>query len=231
MVAGLPSLLEVAVEKVSHEKDYTELELRGHDVAVRLRFAHSVVEPEATLGQLVTQGGRDTAAAVQFRDDAHAALARSLFPADLDALGDERKRSILAAFQAAAGSPDIHVHESQLYAAYDLGREGQVYNDRDFDEETILAYVLNETVLTRVRELSKSLPDVPELRGLRVLRRIPHAPEKDAPPEDYRLEIIAGAEPLAKLAGGEITNQELVDGSVILLDGRPVRIRLAAPGD
>jgi hypothetical protein len=230
MQAGLPSLLEVSVERIRHLKGHTELELRGTDVVVKLRFADSVVEPEATLGQLVAAGGRETEAAQRYRDEAHAALA-TLLPGDLRELEDSRKRSILAALQSAPGSPDVHVHEGQLYASYDLGVDGLVYNDRDFDRPTIVAYVLNETVLTRLRDISRSLPDVPELRGIRVVHRIPHKSAKNAPADEYRLEIVATTEQGVKFSEGAISDQALLDASVLLIDGSPLQIRLAASSD
>ena len=228
MLAGLPSLVEASVEKVNRTKDYTELELRGKDLAVKLRFAHAVADPEQTLGQLVAEGGRDADAAVRYRKEAHAALARSFFPRDLGNLDEERKLAILAAFQSSAGAPEIHVAGNRLYASFDLGSDGNVYNDLDFDQAFIVAHVLNETLLARVRELSKSLPDVPELSGVRVLYRIPHKHQKRVAPEEYRLEIVASREHFASFSRSEITGQELLDASTLTVDGKPARIPLAA---
>ena len=224
MLAGLPSLVEASVEKVSRTKNYTELELRANEVAVKLRFANGVDDPEATLGQLVAEGGRDTAAAVRYRDEAHAALARTFFPGDL---GEERRLAILASLQSSAGSPDIQLRGNQLYASFDLGVDEKVYDDLKFDQAFIVAHVLNETVLTRVRELSKSLPDEPELVGMRLLYRIPHKHEKRVPPQEYRVEIITSREHAAMFAASEITAQEFLDSSALTVDGKSVQVPLA----
>jgi hypothetical protein len=228
MLAGLPSLVEASVEKVNRTKNYTELDLRGKDLAVKLRFATEVADPEQTLGQLVAEGGRDADAAVRYRKEAHAALARSFFPRDLGDLGDERKLDILGALQSSPGAPDIHVQGNRLFASFDLGTDVNVYNDLDFDQAFIVAHVLNETLLARVRELSKSLPDVPELSGVRVLYRVPHKHQKRAAEEEYRLELFATRDQLASFSASQITGQDFLDASTLTVDGKAARIPLSA---
>ena len=228
MLAGLPSMLEVSVKKVTRKKDYTELELRATDTVMKLRFAHSVSEPMATLGQLIAEGRRDSPVALRYRNEAYAALA-GVFPGDLNRLADERKLSILGTLQGAAGAPDIHLYDGRVYASFDLSVDDKVFDDRAADEETIVAHVLNETVLAAVRDMSKSLADVPELHGMRVQYRIPHKARATASAKEYRLELISDAEHVVRFSRAELTNQEFVDASTLLLDGNPVRIALAAP--
>ncbi len=227
MLAGLPSMLEASVKKITRKKEYTELELRATDVVMKLRFAASVAEPEI-LGQLIAEGQRDTPVALKYRDEAHAALT-GVFPGDLNRLPDERKLSILATLQGAAG--DIHLHEGRVYASFDLNADDTVFNDRTADQETIVAHVLNETVLAAVRDMSKSLADVPELHGMRVQYRIPHKSKLGASTKEYRLELLADAEHVINFSRAELTNQEFIDASTVLVDGNPVRIALVAPAN
>ena len=105
-----------------------------------------------------------------------------------------------------------------------------MYNDLDFDQAYIVAHVLSETLLTRVRELSKSLPDAPELSGVQVLYRIPHKHQKRAAAEEYRLELVATRELLAGFSTSEITGQDFLDAATLMVDGKPVRIPLNGSG-
>ena len=232
MMAGLPSLLEASVKKITRNRDHTVLELRatdqGIDIVVKLRFANSDPDPEATLGQLVVQGGPNTPAALKYRNEAYAAVAAAVFAGDLKGLAEERKVSILATLQRAVGAPDVHLHDGRVYASYDLGVDDKVFDDRTADEETIIAQVLNETVLPRVREIAKSLTSVPELHGMRVLYRIPHQ-AKRASGKEYRLELVADMKHVARFANAELTKQEFADASMLLVDGNDVRVGVAEP--
>jgi hypothetical protein len=234
MPAGLPSLLQASIKKVTRNKDHTELELRGNDVrgaelVVKLRFAHSLPDPQATLGELLIEGAPDTPAALKYRQEAHAAVAGAIFAGDLKDLPEERKLSILATLQRSAGAPDVHLHEGRVHASFDLGVDGTIFNDSTADEQTIVAQVLNETLLPQVRQMAKSLADVPELHGMRVLYRIPHKPKRAAATKEYRVELVADMTDVVKFAKVAVTNQEFLDASKVVVDGNSVQLTLAPP--
>jgi hypothetical protein len=231
MTAGLPSLLEASVEKVNRRKEYTELELRGANTGVKLRFAASVDQPEATLGQLIAEGGRSSRAARRYRDEAYSALADAFFPGELAALAPERKIAVLATLQAAAGSPDPYLHDNQLYASYDLGRDPSVFNDREADTAAIVAHVLNASVLEDVRGLVKTWPEVQEVRGIRVTYRIPHKSERKAATEEYGLEMVVTKDQLFAFASGELSAQGFVDASLLTVNQSPLRVALSGSED
>jgi len=231
--AGLPSMLTATIKKITRKGDVTALELqatspRGSEMLVTLRFADSVADPEGTLGQLDVEGGPDTPAALTSRREAHAAVADAVFVGDLGSLPRERKLAILATLQSAAGAPDVHLHDGQLYASFDLGADIRVFDERSADQANILAYVLNGTVLPEVRKMAQSLASVPELHGMRVVYRIPHQSSPRAAAKDYQLELIADMKQAVALAGGEVTNAAFVDGAKMLVDGQPVRVDLTA---
>jgi hypothetical protein len=233
MQAGLPSLLEASIGKITRKKDYTALELlttapQGAVKIVTLRFADSVADPEATLGQLLVEGGPDTPSALRYREEAYTAVADAVFTGDLSNLAPERKLSILATLQRAAGAPDVHLHDGRVYASFDLGADGRVFDDRSADQASIIAYVLNTTVLAQARKMVVSLADVPELHGMRVRYRIPHQATPRSSAKDYQLELIADMRLVRALAGGDVTNPAFVDGSTLLVDGNKVRIDLEA---
>jgi hypothetical protein len=233
MQAGLPSMIEASIKKITRHKEHTELELRAddvqnNDVVVKLRFAHSLPDARATLGEMVIEGGADTAAVRKYRDEAHAAVASAVFSGSHEGLSDDRKRAILATLQRSPGAPDVYRHESQVLASYDLGVDATVFNDRTADEGTIVGQVLDETILPRVREMAKSLEKVPELHGMRLLYRIPHKPRRSAATKEYRVEVIARMEDVVRFVSTEFTHQEFLDAATIIVDGNPVRIAVNA---
>ena len=231
MRTGLPSLLQGTVKSSTRKGGYTALELqatsaRGADMIVTLRFADSVSNPEATLGQLLVEGGPDSPAALTYRKEAYAAVGDAVFANDLEGLAAERKLSILSTLQSAPGAPDVHVHEGYVYASFDLGVDARIFDDRSADAASIAAYVLNGTMLPEARKLAKSLAAVPELRGMRVTYRIPHQATPRASANEYQLELIADMHSALAFAGGELTDSAFMDGAVLLVNGRPVRVSL-----
>ena len=232
--AGLPSLLEGTIGKITRKKDHTAVEVRttgaqGVDTVVTLRFAHTVPEPEAVLGQLLVEGAADTLAAQAYRREAHAAVAEAVFAGAREEVPEERRLSILATLQAATGAPDVHLHEGQVYASFDYGVDERVFYDRSADVETIVAHVLRDTVLPELRTLATALAALPELRGMRVVYRIPHSAKPRAPVQEYRLELLADMAHVLNLVGAASTEQEFLDASSLLVDGDPVRPALEPP--
>ena len=230
MRVGLPSLLEGSIRKITRERDHTALEVetagpRG-DMVVTLRFADSVSDPEATLGQLLVEGGASTPAALAYRAEAHAALADAIFIGDLKELPEARKLSILSTLQTAPGAPDVHLRGGQVYASFDLGVDERVFDERSADEASIVAYVLSETVLPEIRKLARSLADARELHGMRVLYRIPHYAHLRMAEKAYRLEMVVEMKHIAEFAGAAMTNEAFVDAATILVDGHRVRVEL-----
>jgi hypothetical protein len=230
MRVGLPSLLEGSIRKITRERDHTALEVetagpRG-DMVVTLRFADSVSDPEATLGQLLVEGGASTAAALAYRAEAHAALADAIFIGDLKELPEDRKLSILSTLQTAPGAPDVHLRGGQVYASFDLGVDERVFDERSADEASIVAYVLSETVLPEIRKLARSLADARELHGMRVLYRIPHYAHLRMAEKAYRLEMVVEMKHIAEFAGAAMTNEAFVDAATILVDGHRIRVEL-----
>ena len=230
MRVGLPSLLEGSIRKITRERDHTALEVetagpRG-DMVVTLRFADSVSDPEATLGQLLVEGSASTPAALAYRAEAHAALADAIFIGDLKELPEARKLSILSTLQTAPGAPDVHLRGGQVYASFDLGVDERVFDDRSADEATIVAYVLSETVLPAIRKMARSLAEARELHGMRVLYRIPHYARLRMAEKAYRLEMVVEMKHIAEFAGAAMTNEAFVDAATILVDGHRVRVEL-----
>jgi hypothetical protein len=233
MQAGLPSMLEASVGKITAKKDYTDVELQttgpqGPGAIVTLRFSGLVPDPEATLGQLILEGGGDTAAARVYRAEAHASVADAVFSGELKSLPQPRKLSILSTLQDTPGAPDVHVQNGGVYASFDLGGDVREFDARSSDVETIVAYVLRETLLPEMRKMAKTLTSVPELRGMRVVYRIPHEGKSRAIEDQYQLEVIAGMSDVLAFAAGELSSEALIDGATISVDGKNVDVNLAS---
>jgi len=228
---GLPSMLEASIGKISAKKDHTDVELQvtgpqTPGAVVTLRFAGTVPDPEATLGQVILEGGGDTAAARVYRATAHAALADKIFTGELRGLPEARKLSILSTLQDSTGA-DVRVVNGEVYASFDLGADIREFDTHSSKMETIVAYVLRETLLPQVKKLAKGLTSVPELRGMRVSYQIPHEGKSRAPEDEYQIELLAPMRDVLAFAEGQLTAEALIDGSTLNVDGKSVDVHLA----
>ncbi len=231
MRAGLPTMLEASIGRISAKKEYTDVELQATGpqaigTIITLRFAGVVPDPEATLGQLILEGGSDTAAARVYRAEAHDVVANTVFTGELRSLPQPRKLSILATLQDAPGAPDAQALNGGVYASFDLGVDVREFDARSSDVKTIVAYVLRETLLPEMRKMAKGLTSVPELRGMRVVYRIPHEGKSRAPEDLYDVELIAGMQDVLSFAEGQMTGEALLDGATLRVDGKDVDIHL-----
>jgi len=231
-LAGLPALVDVSFEKVSKKKNYTEVELRGPIAVVKLRFDGSVRSVESALGEVAIPGNHRSDGVDQYLGEVYDMLSPTFFGGNLAALSTDRKRAILSAVQSAPGG-DVRLYKGQPYAYFDLGTDGSVYNDLRFNQVSLIANVLNEQLFTRMRGLSRYFSGVPELPGVTVTYQIRHKSflEKYAPESIYYLEIYGPMDQMQKFAAADITNQQFLDASVVLVDGNRVQIPLSASGN
>ena len=126
-----------------------------------------------------------------------------------------------------AAAHDMHVVDGHAYLSFDLGLDATVFDDRSANVESIVARVLKQTVLPRVRQVAKGLPQVPNARGIRVLYRIPHP----AAAKEYRLELVADMPHVVAFAVAGTTDEAFVNGSTLRVDGNGIRVDLTRIAD
>jgi hypothetical protein len=230
MRAGLPSMLEASVSRIVEKKDHTDIELQATGaenagLIVTLRFSGVVPDPEGALGQLIVEGSGDGSAARTYRREAHAELANTVFGGDLRSLPDDRKLSILDALQDTPGA-DVSAIGGGVYASFDLGVDSRLFDPRSSDVATIVGFVLRETVLPELQKKAKALTSVPELRGIRVVYRIPHQAASRSSENEYRLELVADMTDAIAFAMGSSNGEALINAATIRVDGKSVHVTL-----
>jgi hypothetical protein len=161
-------------------------------------------------------------------------LVHTEFPAIASAAGDPEEpkpasRSVVSigdVFPALA-EPAATAHDVPLvdgHISFDLGVDATVFDSRSADVESIVAQVLKQTVLPRVRQAAKTLPQVPGARGIRVLYRIPYHDAQAA--REYRLELVADMPHVMAFAVAGTTDEAFVAGSTLRVDGNTMRVDL-----
>jgi hypothetical protein len=106
-----------------------------------------------------------------------------------------------------------------------MGLDAGVFDARSAGVETIVARVLKQGLLSRIREYAKGLPPVAGAHGIYVRYRIPHhaAPQT----QEYQLELVADMPHVVAFALAATTDEAFVDGSTLRVDGSTIRVDLA----
>ncbi len=204
-----------------------ELKLPTGEVGLKLSFPQGEA---AKLFPLVfaTEGERDG-----YRTETYKALAMKFFgETPLAGLADDKKHALVFfAHMTANGTTMGSVsYKDNLYLLVDLGSDSSVYNDLRMNQSQRVAHVLNERLLAVLKSFAKVVADVKGIYGLKLQMEIPHksflataaSPERDA------LELYAPADLVKKFSDADITNQQFIDGCVVIVNTNRISVPLAA---
>ena len=99
-------MIELLIEKVEEEDDYTEVELRNSAMNVKLRFSRGTQDLKAAFQDTVVVGGSSSSEATEYMERAYEAFAYFLFTGPLAEIPEPAQRQLLEfAHITAEGSP------------------------------------------------------------------------------------------------------------------------------
>lgn len=234
--AGFPSLWEMKVEKVERKKEYAQIELRSPLVYLKLRFPPQTESLQLARGfsSLVAPGPKTSSAASDYRDAAYRLLAKQIFVDKLAAIPADAQAKLVRFAHETASATAIRsqTYKDNFYLVADLGRDTSVYNDLRFNQASVLAHVLNEKLLKTLKAFADPVKDLSLLYGLKIEFEIPHKSflEEYAIPSTYKVQVFGPADLIRKFADADITNQQFIDGCVVIVDDNRVQVSLSASG-
>ncbi len=235
---GWPPLLTVFYEKSIKEKAYTEIEFRSNLAYVKLRFASVIPDLEEALEQLVFFGSAESfESSEEFK-----ALTEKLLPRKFSGVLAEIPRD--KQFQLVKGldynddEMGIAEFQGKKYIAFSPASQIPEFNSRDFKQAARVATVLRDIVLPAFDKVAPVITKANGIYGIKVRARIfyreilPPTRRNPRPNENQRpnvevLEIFAPYDLVEKLFNFDITNQKLVDGSTILVNGNRIEVDLS----
>lgn len=218
---GFPFSWTFNVEKISTKKGFTEVELRNRLAWLKLRFYDQ--DLHSAFAAVTTPDP------IQYLTDAYAILASSVFSGPLGSLTAAQRVEFMrhAHLEAGAVSVQSEVYKDNHYVVADLGRDTSVYNDLQFSQASLVAHVLNEDLLKKLKGFAAVVRN--GVFGVKLEFKVPHMSflDKKSPAPTYELHIYAPATEIIKFSEADVTNQEFVDSCVILVDGSRVKVSLA----
>jgi hypothetical protein len=126
----------------------------------------------------------------------------------------------------------------------DLGSDINVYDDRQLNQGQRINHVMNDKLLTILRAFAEPVRKLTTIYGLKLDFGIPHKNfsedstgpdvldkrvflEESEGPDVDKLEVYASAELIRHFAEADITSQQLLDGSVVIVNSNRIQVALS----
>jgi hypothetical protein len=236
---GFPPLLTLVYEKSSKEKEYTEIEFRSNLAYIKLRFAAVTPNVEEALEQLVFLGDVDSFESSEEFKAITEKLFPIMFPGVLAEIPRDKKFQLLKDLGYNDDEMGVAEFQGKQYIAFSPTSRIPEFNSRDFKQEARVATVLRDIVLPAFDKIAPVITSANGIYGIKIRARIfyrdilppPSRRNQRANVEQRQnievLEFFAPYDLVEKLYNYTITNQKLVDGSTVLVNGKRIEVDLS----
>ena len=231
---GIPLMVELEIETITRKKEYVEVILKGYPGTdwreyrhqLKLRFGGSVKDIERAFEEVVFVGAaRAFEKSDYFKKEVIDAYFPKVFRGALSNLDTNTKLDLMRA--AGYSTEAIVEFKRELYLSIRVVTDIE-YNTLKLNQAERTSQVVEQKVLFQLRALYKKIGKVEGLKGIKVTTKIGYRSfleSADATKFD-ELELYAPLEEIAKFDDADITNQELIDKSVVLINGNRVSVSL-----
>jgi hypothetical protein len=227
---GWPLMIELYYEKSTRKKEYTEVELRSSKAYVKLRFLPDTPDVNTVLRQLIYLGSVDMfESSAEFK-----ALREKLLPVTFSgALGQiPRDKQVQLIKDLGYNDEDLGVEEfkGKQYIAFSTTDLTIEFNSRRMKQAPRIATVLKGRLLPALDKIAPIITDANKIYGIKITARIFYKDfhsERSLQPHVEVLEIFAPYDLVEQFYNRDITDQKLVEGIFILVDGKRIEVDLS----
>lgn len=233
-----PSMLKLEIRSVSKPEKWrpvTQVLTYTDGGIVYLNFDPSIADVESALRELVLVDAPNSEAAKAYLKQRYEDMASNVFTGSLASVPEEARMVALryADGVAHAARVGIATYKDQPYFLLDLGEGDSVYNTLQMNETARVARTINDTVLKVLKGSMAAFSQLGQTTGVKVQMKVlsrNFARSEFATPEVDLLTIYAPFDLIKKFADADITSQQLIDGSVVLVNDNRVQVPLAGGG-
>ena len=227
---GWPPMLTLFYEKSSKEKEYTEIEFRSDLAYVKLRFAADTPNVDMALGQLVFFGTAESLeSSAEFK-----ALTEKLLPIKFSGVLAEIPRDKQFQLLRDLGYKDDEMGVAEFngkqYIAFSTSYPTAEFNSSQVNQAARVATVLKAFVLPAIDKVAPVITDANGIYGIKFKARIFYRDFRSRGNQRPRievLEIFAPYDLVEKCFNFDITDQKLVEGSTVLVNGDRIEVNLS----
>jgi hypothetical protein len=222
---GFPSMREYRVAKVKRDqKTGIDVEMKPTGDAwsrdLRLHFPTNI-------GGLFGDIFADRSDRIAYKKTAYAALSAG-WTGQLGELTTDQRVSLLSFVDAVNGTgAAATTYKDKSYLVMKLSGDGNTYNELKLNQNQRIARTMNESLLAIVKSAQPLLTES-GMHGLKIETSISH---KDfmktyAVSDEDRVELYVPGDVLKRFCDADITSQQLLDGSVVIVNNNRVQVPL-----
>lgn len=220
---GWPLMRQLTFEKVSREKNFTLIELKDPLFNVKLRFDHAVKDLNSAFRDVAFLGLlSDFESSEYYQKEVVGKVLPSLFTDGSASLATARKLSLLKELKYIDSAIKNERYKGSSYLSINLGGDSYIYNSIRADQTSRIGDSLNQRVLFYFKRIARIIKLHPGLDGIKISIFVPYknfVTEAYLQPSYDRIEIYAAMDVIQQFVEDELTNQEFVDESVLLING------------
>jgi hypothetical protein len=230
--SGFPYCGDFTLTKITEYKPlyklrYTIVELRNATLYLKLRFLPGA-DLKTDLQRVVIPGDwQSFQKSKDFHDNVLAPQGQGIFTGQLAGLPEPMKLSLFGMVCSGQGTLGTVAFKGNTYLAVTLGDDGTVYNTVQLNQSARVAKVINDRLLDDIKAF-QGVASLVGIDGVEFTARIYFRNfVSETVPTIDKLELYVPLGLASKFADQDITSQQLMDGSVIILNGNRIQISLA----
>ena len=229
-VAGWPLMYEVYFEKAKAKDEYVEIEFRSALAYIKLRLAKTIKDLPAATSALVFNGyvgGFE--ASSYYKEILIGKVLPKIFTGTLATMPSDKQIGLLKAIRYNDEAIRFERFKDRDYLVLGAGSTANVYNSIRLNQHARAALVVNEMIVSALKEAAPYVTDASKIGGIKIAVSILYKDflrEQYITPHADALEVYAPYELVEKFFNLDITNQQLIDGCVVLLNGSRAQISL-----
>ncbi len=224
-------MFEVYLAKINTKKEYTELEFRSTAAYIKLRFSSEVKNLKDAVASVVFIGGVQA-----FQESSYYSqtlvkkILPQVFTGPLALMPTEKQLGLLKALNYNDDGLGSESFKGKTYISFSATDPTSVFNSLRVNQSSRAATTLKGLVLPGLKAAAGFIEDVKEIHGIKIKGKMLYRDflnERYAAPHVEVIEVFAPYDLVAKYFNLDITDQELIRGSVVLIDGNRVEIDLS----
>jgi hypothetical protein len=219
-----------------HKLPYTEVELRSSTNYLRLHFAHVSTETgalNADFQRLVFMGSwSQFESTEEFHKNIFAVQQTKIFTGPLTDLSEGVKLALMNMVCKGQNTFSTELYKGKTYFAIGLGEDTQVYNSNVMNSTARVAKVINERVIGAVKTFQQPavLTGISGVKFAASINFRNFVNESELATHDDQLEVYVPVDLCLKFVDADITSQQLIDNSTVLLNGNRIQVPLSTGG-
>lgn len=229
---GWASQLVLTLNKAEKKGGYLQVELDDSSGNhIKLRFMNSVTDIDGAMATLTFKGTLD-----QFKESDYytkelaSRFLPKVFTGPLAAIPLDKQLRLFSGVKYDLSSIEGETYKSKLFLVLKFYADDWIYNSNIMNPAKRVAGTFQRGLLTLIKGLHQVLAeDAPGIEGIKIEWKIFYrefGQDPPAPLNSDQMFIYSNRDQLAKFANDDITNQELIDSSVVLLNGDRVAVSL-----